>query len=401
MKIEEIRVLQLALLHAIFDMEHVFDQFFISQSVIQPDIFGAYSSLAKIAYWKSWVELQEYKNSTEIAKHWLIEPYLESLTSPFYFPNFYDDIKILTKEFIMGQRIDQFEKLVEIQKTFSILDEKKAFNASKKYLITELYDSAMVDLMQKKDRKAEWLTLGYSTGFRLLDLYTEGVQKGTVMRLNAYSNVGKSKFSYQIANELLNQKAYVLYFSLEVPKRTVIYNLIANKYKMPISEVYQMKFDNIDFGELFRKKLEIIDDKYELSEIVQYAEIRKPDAIIIDFVQNIRSEGKSEYERMTNTAVTIQQFAIKNNIAVFDLSQISNEWTNYASGDAIPSKWSGALVASADVGLMLKREKWVDGKIVLHVAKNKFGQNGKSIDYDVDFARWVFIEKWESLSNAF
>ena len=55
----------------------------------------------------------------------------------------------------MGQRIDQFEKLVEIQKTFSILDEKKAFNASKKYLITELYDSAMVDLMQKKDRKAE------------------------------------------------------------------------------------------------------------------------------------------------------------------------------------------------------------------------------------------------------
>ena len=145
------------------------------------------------------------------------------------------------------------------------------------------------------------------------------------MRLNAYSNVGKSKFSYQIANELLNQKAYVLYFSLEVPKRTVIYNLIANKYKMPISEVYQMKFDNIDFGELFRKKLEIIDDKYELSEIVQYAEIRKPDAIIIDFVQNIRSEGKSEYERMTNTAVTIQQFAIKNNIAVFDLSQISNE----------------------------------------------------------------------------
>ena len=50
MKIEEIRVLQLALLHAIFDMEHVFDQFFISQSVIQPDIFGAYSSLAKIAY---------------------------------------------------------------------------------------------------------------------------------------------------------------------------------------------------------------------------------------------------------------------------------------------------------------------------------------------------------------
>lgn len=104
---------------------------------------------------------------------------------------------------------------------------------------------------------------------------------------------------------------------------------------------------------------------------------------------------------MTNIAVSIQQLAIKNNIAVFDLSQVSNEWANYASGDAIPSKWSGALVASADVGLMLKREKWVEWKIVLHIAKNKFWQNGKSIDYSVDFSRWLFTEESESLSNAF
>lgn len=280
------------------------------------------------------------------------------------------------------------------------LDEKKTFDFSKRYLIRELYDGAMADLERKEQRKSKWLTLGYSTGFKLLDKYTEGIQKGTVTRLNAYSNVGKSKFSYQIVNQLLDQNAHVIYFSLEVPKNTVIYNLVANKYKMPIWDVYRMDFWDIDFWELFTKNLEIIDDKYNLSDILQYAELRKPDAIIIDFVQNIQAEWK-EYERMTNIAVSIQQLAIKNNIAVFDLSQVSNEWANYASGDAIPSKWSGALVASADVGLMLKREKWVEWKIVLHIAKNKFWQNGKSIDYSVDFSRWLFTEESESLSNAF
>lgn len=73
--------------------------------------------------------------------------------------------------------------------------------------------------------------------------------------------------------------------------------------------------------------IEIIDNKYNLEEILLYAESRKPDVVFIDFVQNIRTGGKSEYESMTEIAVKIQQLAIQNNIAVFDLSQISNDGT--------------------------------------------------------------------------
>lgn len=130
----------------------------------------------------------------------------------------------------------------------------------------------------------------------------------------------------------------------------------------------------------------MIDDKYTLAEILQYSELRKPDAIVIDFVQNIQAEGKSEYDRMTNIAVSIQQLAIKNNIAVFDLSQVSNAGTAYAQGDAIPSKGSGALVASCDVGLMMKRDK-ISDNVVIHIAKNKFGYNGKSIEFKADFSK--------------
>jgi predicted ATP-dependent serine protease len=58
---------------------------------------------------------------------------------------------------------------------------------------------------------------------------------------------------------------------------------------------------------------------------VNYTESRKPDVIFIDFVQNIQTSKENEYQAMTEVAVKIQQLAIKNNIAVFDMSQISNE----------------------------------------------------------------------------
>ena len=95
---------------------------------------------------------------------------------------------------------------------------------------------------------------------------------------------------------------------------------------------------------------------------------------------------------MTNIAIDIQQMAIKNNIAVFDLSQVSNEWAKYKKWWIIPSKGSGALVASADVGLLLQRE-WE--KTSLFIAKNKFWHNGVEIQMSVDFSKWDFVDESE------
>lgn len=397
MTIEEIREIQKALMNSVFFTETWFYQF----SSLRPNhtLFGQYQELAKIALIaKTPNELELSKISTEIITRGLNKVYTDIMDAEFSIPNFYRDIKILIKEAMTDTSLDS---IVQLQEDFRKVDEAKAKEQSKSYTIRNMFDDMYADLTEKSDRKSEGKTLWYSTGFPLLDRYTEGIQKGTVTRLNAYSNVWKSKFSYQIVNKILDQWAHVVFFSLEVTKHTILYNLIANRYRMPISWVYRMEFDNVDFWKLFTKKLEIVDDKYTLYEILQYAEIRKPDVIVIDFVQNIRSDGKSEYERMTNIAVEIQQLAIKNNIAVFDLSQISNDGTKYTQGDAIPSKWSGALVASADVGLVLKKEKDDPNKIILHIAKNKFGQNGKSIDYKVDFAKWLFFEIGESKSSAF
>lgn len=290
MKINELEDIQKALLHSIFFTDSWFDSFLSARSIIDPRIFGKYNKLSLLAYSKNSKEELSYELlSTEMIKENLSEMYIDILSATYTIPNFWNDVKILLKELVMGTPWDQYDKVLSLHKIMKELDEKKTFDFSKRYLIRELYDGAMADLERKEQRKSKWLTLGYSTGFKLLDKYTEGIQKWTVTLLNAYSNVGKSKFSYQIVNQLLDQNAHVIYFSLEVPKNTVIYNLVANKYKMPIWDVYRMDFWDIDFWELFTKNLEIIDDKYNLSDILQYTELRKPDAIIIDFVQNIQA----------------------------------------------------------------------------------------------------------------
>lgn len=55
----------------------------------------------------------------------------------------------------------------------------------------------------------------------------------------------------------------------------------------------------------------------------------KPDVVMIDFVQNVITEDRTEYERMTNVAVSIQNLAVSENVAVFDLSQVSNEGKDF------------------------------------------------------------------------
>lgn len=85
------------------------------------------------------------------------------LTTPFSFPNFYDDIKILLRKYVMEKQGDEFEKLVDIQSRFEFIEKQRAVNQSKKYLVREIYDNLIVDLMGKKERLQKGLLLGYST----------------------------------------------------------------------------------------------------------------------------------------------------------------------------------------------------------------------------------------------
>ncbi len=133
--------------------------------------------------------------------------------------------------------------------------------------------------------------------------------------------------AYSMANTFLKNKLSVAIFSLEVTANKVMLNLLANWYKVDYNAIAKGKiiFSLEEYYEA-SKKLSIITENTDLEDIIKYCDLNKPDVVIIDFVQNIAVRGTStEYERMSAIAVGLQKMAIRNNIAVLDLSQISSE----------------------------------------------------------------------------
>lgn len=136
----------------------------------------------------------------------------------------------------------------------------------------------------------------------------------------------------------------------------------------------------LDFSEFSKLPLKFYDSVFDLKGIKLISEKHimedKTKVIMVDFCQNIDAGFFSdEYKNMTVYARDIQKFAIQNNVAILDLSQVSNEGAKAgAASSIINSKGSGALVASADVGLLLTRKEFAGGAMNLNLAikKNKY-----------------------------
>lgn len=293
----------------------------------------------------------------------------------------------------------EFMRLYEM-----FLDQK--FKASKNKLNREAVKKVGV-LYDQLQKRLEWNTennvleeseryikmaqekSGVKTGLDFLDKHIGWLRSGTVTRVSGYSNVGKSRFMYRVMVNILKQGKSIQLFSLEVPKGVVLINLVWAFYDISTGSVeYGHQNAKLkEFYDTFKNQLIIEDNKTSLEQIEASVIANNKDCVFIDYVQNITSHGKDEYERMTKIAQEIQKLAISTWKPFFDLSQVSNEGTKYKVGDMIPSKGSGAFVHACDIGLVLT--KW-DGTditknrniIKLSLAKNKFWV--KDIEYTLD-----------------
>lgn len=192
-----------------------------------------------------------------------------------------------------------------------------------------------------------------------------------VYTIGAYSNVGKSKFSYNIVNHVIWLWKKVCFFSLEVDSWMVLQNLICNRMKIKAYDIDNLAAIREIIGKSY-DKLEIYDNVYKLETMEEVVKDTKPDYVFIDFVQNIQISWGSKYEKMADIAIRIQQMAISNKATVFSLSQLSNSVGKDVSrwdSDFVSLKWAWELFASSDVIFLLSREYEL---LKLEIVKNKY-----------------------------
>ena len=229
--------------------------------------------------------------------------------------------------------------------------------------------------------------LWYPSHYPCLDVYTSGIIPGKVYTIAAYSNVGKSRFSYWYVNHFLRQGMKVCFFSLEVDKWLLFQHLCCNMYNVYNTELIDDMIELEDFENLY-----IFDDLYDMSGIEQIILDFKPDVCIIDFVQNITVKGMSWYEGMSYVARKIQELAIITNTTIMCLSQLSNTVAKEISQgkmDFIALKWAWEFVASSDVIFLLRM---IDGMIGVTIAKTKFASKPDGeIYFTPNFGKSKFI----------
>lgn len=357
------------------------------REVLSPKMFGNFQNIARpILAWEikdSIYESKLFGATPEL--FWELSMTADSL----FWSNIGEHIKRFVQvwmrwEFMKTKETLNTKDLKKLHRTMETLD--NVCNPSKGFL-ADIYEETTKVMEMARVR---WV--GYRLWLRDIDNAIGWLRQGCVTRLSGYSNKGKSRFMYQTINRVLDQGWKCLVLNLEVPRQYCLMYLASNFSKIPSQDIEKGANTKAvaTYVEKYKDKLRILDDVFDIDWIVAQVRNAKEDVIFIDFVQNIKASWVSEYEAMTEVAREIQRVANESGKHIFDLSQVSNEWANYKTGNMIPSKGSGSLVASADIGLVLHGETW-DIKITL--AKNKFWPKDIEVQLNCDFSISSFTQK--------
>ena len=212
------------------------------------------------------------------------------------------------------------------------------------------------------------------TGFTVLDNVIIGLQRSALIVLAARPSVGKTSLALNITrNAALNQKACVALFSLEMSQDEVAHRLLSSESNISSQRVQLGNFTE----EEERRILEVsgtlseapvyVDDSPQLRVIEIRSKARRLhfehpiDLIIIDYLQLIRGEGRTEnrVQELSEITRSLKALAKELNVPVLAVSQLSRAVEMRISHKPQLSdlRDSGSIEQDADVVLFIHREE--------------------------------------------
>ena len=215
---------------------------------------------------------------------------------------------------------------------------------------------------------------GLETGFKTLDEYTGGFQKGSFIVIGAKTSLGKSDLCLNIINNSLKKNKGIILYSLEMTYNEIMNRLISmqtcinNKYLRDGNLNKGNFLDIIQSYRLLNKNNFFINDSPYITidkiEIQVEDTIKKTDIdlIVIDYLQLI-NPGKSNrmYNRTNEVgaiSMGLKKLALKYQIPILVASQLSRQGS-YRS-DPVPIlsdlRDSGNIEQDADVVIFIHKE---------------------------------------------
>lgn len=255
------------------------------------------------------------------------------------------------------------------------------------YKVEQLIDR----VRREAERNSTQDTVGIPTGLDPLDENTSGIQRGHLWVVGAYTSTGKTALATQIMTNMLLAGRSCVMLSNEMTAPQITLRILAILSGVPALKIYHgrhispLEYTAIEkaYKELETFKLTIIENMNHIDKVM--ATIRghaDKDIVFLDYLGQVQTDDRTEYERMTTVSSNLQTVALQNQIPVFALSQVSNESAK-GSSQVLGFKGSGNIAAVADVGIELYRDKEKEPTIMsVAIRKNRHGATGK---FDVNF----------------
>lgn len=265
---------------------------------------------------------------------------------------------------VKGEKLDDF--IIDFDKKFSAI-------TSDKLLVSGDIETAITEYENLQKIYAEKIKngidlIGIDTGFEYLNKMIDGLRQGHLWVLGGYTNTGKTFMVLNIVANLIKQKKRIGFYSLEMSKVDIFGRLLGimtgqNSLKLlkgistnENKQVIENIKEEIKASKMFLYT-ELSDlDKIKLSMIRENMK-NKVDLFVVDYIQLMQADGKSEYENMKMAITEFQKLATQLKVSIIVLSQISNEAAKNRNSVVMGFKGSGDIGAAADLGIELLPDK--------------------------------------------
>lgn len=311
-----------------------------------------------------------------------------------------------------SSNIDLSSILTNLEKLILITSEtsstSKMFNSIS--LVNKLFDD-----LKKRALKKEFS--GLTSGFKKLDLLTQGFQSSDLIILAGRPSVGKTAFSLNLLlNILKSTKQSVLFFSLEMSHEQLMHRLLStetniNQVKLKTGQLKRMEWLKINKMMKILAKLPLfINDEPTLSiqnirSVLKSFNSKKLSIgfIIIDYLQLIQNEnfnGNNRTQELSYITRSLKLLAREFNVPILALSQLNRKVETRLDSKPLLAdlRDSGSIEQDADLVLMLYKlhtttTKFQNSytKIGLQIAKHRNGPLGNVI-FKFDPNQTKFLE---------
>jgi len=231
-----------------------------------------------------------------------------------------------------------------------------------------------VDMMYSRDDQSD--VTGLRTGITDLDSMTSGLQNGDLIIIAARPSMGKTAFALNVFEDVcLNQKKNGVFFSFEMPSKSLGLRLISSISKLPsqrvrIGRINNNEWDNLTTG--FNKLHDIgmyfdddgsltVDDIRVRARRLHRKVVGGLGLIVIDYLGFINSTGRSENRAAEISEISrkLKALAKELNVPVVALSQLNRGLESRPNKRPIMSdlRESGSIEQDADLILFIYRDE--------------------------------------------